>query len=121
MTQSAGVIALSPWQIGLAVLLIGLVVAVSARQALGLERDLLVGALRAVVQLYVVGLILGAVFASAQWYWVLLMLAVMTAVATQAAVSRLKQPIPGGPQHRGPRPSLVRPAVCHPAGRHDPR
>jgi len=98
VTHSAGVIALSPWQVGLAVLLIGLVVAVSARQALGLERDLLVGALRAVVQLYGVGLILGAVFASAQWYWVLLMLAVMTAVATQAAVSRLKQPIPGGHQ-----------------------
>ena len=98
MTGAAGVLDLSLWQLGLAILLVGVVIVVSARQALGLERDLVVGSLRSIVQLYAVGLILAAVFTAARWYWVLLILAVMTAVATQAAVSRLRKPIPGGHQ-----------------------
>jgi putative ABC transport system permease protein len=95
MTGGFGIIELSFWQLGLALLLVGVVVAISIRQALGLERDLLVGAVRTVVQLYLVGLILAAVFAAARWYWVLLILVVMVAVATHAAVSRLARPIPG--------------------------
>ncbi len=91
----SSVIDLSGWQVALAVLLVVVVVVVSLRQALGLERDLVVGSLRAVVQLYGVGLILAAIFAAAHWYWVVLILIVMTAVATQAAVSRLAKPIPG--------------------------
>ena len=86
---------LSFWQLGLAVLLLAAVVAVSAREALGLERDVLVAALRAILQLYLVGLILAAVFAAARWYWVLLILAVMIAVAAHATVSRLRKPLPG--------------------------
>jgi putative ABC transport system permease protein len=90
-----GIAELSFWQLALALLLVGVVIAISIRQALGLERDLLVGAVRTVVQLYLVGLILAAVFAAARWYWVLLILIVMVAVATHAAVSRLTRPIPG--------------------------
>jgi UDP-glucose/iron transport system permease protein len=93
---TAGVVDLSLWQVALAVLLVGVVVIVSFRQALGLERDLVIGSVRTVVQLYAVGFILAAVFATARWYAVALILLVMTAVATQAAVSRLKKPIPGG-------------------------
>jgi putative ABC transport system permease protein len=96
MTGAAGAIDLSVWQIGLALLLVGVVVVISARQALGLERDLVIGAIRTVVQLYLVGLVLAAVFSAARWYWVVLILVVMTAVATQAAVSRLGKPLPGG-------------------------
>ena len=70
------------------------VVLVSVRQSLGLERDLTVGSVRTVVQLYGVGFVLAAVFAAARWYWVVLILIVMTAVATQAAVSRLRRPLP---------------------------
>jgi putative ABC transport system permease protein len=95
MTGSAGVIDLSVWQLGLAVLLVGVVVVISAQQALGLWRDLVVGTVRTIVQLYLVGLILASVFAAARWYWVVLVLIAMTVVATQAAVSRLKKPIPG--------------------------
>ena len=91
----SGVLDLSWWQLGLALLLVGLVAAISLRQALGLERDLAIGALRTIVQLYLVGLILAAVFSAARWYWVLLILAVMAAIATHAAVSRLAKPIPG--------------------------
>jgi putative ABC transport system permease protein len=86
---------LSVWQLALALLLVVAVLAVSLAQRLGLERDLALGAARTIVQLYLVGLILAAVFAAATWYWVVLILAVMTAVATHAAVSRLGRPLPG--------------------------
>jgi putative ABC transport system permease protein len=92
---TAGVIDLAWWQLALALGLVGVVTVISLRQALGLERDLVVGALRTIVQLYAVGLILTAVFAAARWYWVLLILGVMTSVATHAAVSRLPKPLPG--------------------------
>lgn len=95
MTATAGVIDLSVSQVGLAVLLIAVLVIISVRQALGFERDLVVGTIRTIVQLYLVGIILASVFATAQWYWVVLVLIGMTGVATQAAVSRLKKPIPG--------------------------
>src|SRR3989442_275342 len=98
MTHAAGVIDLSIWQLALVLGLVLVVVAVSIRQALGLERDLVIGSVRTVVQLYLVGLILAAVFSAARWYWVMLMLVVMIGVATQAAVSRLAKPIPGGHQ-----------------------
>ena len=86
---------LSWWQLGLALLLVVVVAVISLRQRLGLERDLLVGTVRTILQLYLVGLILAAVFSAARWYWVLVILVVMTAVATHAAVARLAKPIPG--------------------------
>lgn len=92
--MSGGVIELSLWQLGLALLFVAVLVALSLRQALGLERDLLVGAVRTVAQLYGVGFLLAAVFAAAHWYAVALILVGMTAVATRAAVGRLKNPLP---------------------------
>ena len=96
MSATSGVIDLSVWQLGLAFLLVAAVVIVSVRQSLGLERDLVIGSVRAIVQLYAVGVILAAVFAAARWYWVLLILGAMTGVATQASMSRLGKPLPGG-------------------------
>lgn len=72
MTHVAGVIDLSIWQLALVLGLVLVVVAGSVRQALGLERDLVIGSVRTVVQLYLVGLILAAVFSAARWYWVML-------------------------------------------------
>ena len=95
MSGAGSVLDLSLGQLGLAFLLVGMVIAISAYQGLGIGRDLVVGSLRAMVQLYLVGLILAVVFQAAQWYWVLLMLAVMAAVAAQAATSRLTKPLPG--------------------------
>ena len=95
MSPTPGVIDLSVWQLALALVLVAAVAVVSIRQSLGLERDLLIGSVRTIVQLYAVGLVLAAVFAAARWYWVLLILGAMTAVATQAAVSRLGKPLPG--------------------------
>src|SRR6266403_1660602 len=95
MSGSGAVLDLSLPQLALALLLVGVVIAISVRQGLGIAGDLVVGSLRAVAQLYLVGLILAVVFHAARWYWVLLILAVMTAVAAQAATSRLAKPIPG--------------------------
>jgi putative ABC transport system permease protein len=89
------VISLSPVQVGFATLLIGVVILISIAQTLRLERDLLVASVRTVAQLYLVGLILAAVFAAVHWFWVLLMLLVMMGVATQATVSRLEKGVPG--------------------------
>ena len=94
MTTGFGIIDLSWWQVALALMLVVVVAAVSLRQHLGLERDLLIGTVRTVVQLYLVGLVLAAVFTAARWYWVLSILVVMAAIATHAAVSRLAKPSP---------------------------
>jgi putative ABC transport system permease protein len=96
MMGTAGVIHLSVWQLAVAFLLVGVIIVVSIPEALGLERDLVIGSIRTMVQLYGVGLMLTAVFGAARWYWVVLILMGMTGVATRAAVSQLKQPIPGG-------------------------
>jgi putative ABC transport system permease protein len=95
VSPSGSVLDLSLLQLALALLLVGVVIAISIRQGLAIGGDLVVGSLRAAVQLYLVGLILAIVFRAAQWYWVLLILAVMTAVAAQAATSRLSKPLPG--------------------------
>ncbi len=108
MTGTAGVIDLSLWQLAVAVLLVAVVILVSIREGLALERDLLIGWLRTIVQLYLVGLILAAVFAAARWYWVLLILAVMTGVATQAGSRGSRSPSPAGTRSR-PRRSPSRP------------
>ena len=93
--MTAGVIDLSAWQVALAAVLVGVVIVISVRQGLGLERDLVIGSVRTIVQLYFVGIILASVFAAERWYWVMLVLIVMALVATQAAVARLRKPIPG--------------------------
>jgi len=96
MTSTGAVLDLSLPQLGLALLLVGVIIAISVYQRLGIAGDVVVGTLRAMVQLYLVGLILAVVFRAARWYWVLLILIVMTAVAAQAATGRLGKPLPGG-------------------------
>lgn len=91
---AAHVINLSGWQIAVAALLLLIVAVVSYRQGLGLGRDLAIGAVRTVLQLYAVGFVLAAVFAASRWYWVVATLAVMTTVAAHALLGRLRKPIP---------------------------
>jgi putative ABC transport system permease protein len=62
MSAAGSVLDLSLAQLALALLLVGVVITISIRQGLGIGRDLVVGSLRAVVQLYLVGLILAVVF-----------------------------------------------------------
>ena len=63
-------------------------VGISSWRGLGLARSFIVGAIRTVVQLTLVGYVLVYIFAVDRWYWVLLALAVMLSVATREAVHR---------------------------------
>ncbi|HEY3376304.1 MAG TPA: iron export ABC transporter permease subunit FetB [Armatimonadota bacterium] len=65
---------------------------------LGLQRDMLLGALRTFVQLAVTGYVLLWIFArsgAGEWYWVLLALAVMLGVAVHTAQGRMTEALAG--------------------------
>ena len=79
---------LSIGELTLASLLILISAAVSLWLKLGLTKRILISAIRAVVQLSIVGLLLKWIFAANQWYWVLLIIIVMTTVAGFSARSR---------------------------------
>src|SRR2546422_8147902 len=96
MSAPAGVIDLSVWQLAVALVLVAAVVVVSIRQSRGMERARVLAPFGTSAPLQAVGLVLAAVFAAARWYSVVLILMAMRAVATQAAVSRLGKPLPGG-------------------------
>ncbi len=79
----------------LALFLVVLVLAISYRERLGLERDLIVATARTFLQLFVVGYFLVYLFAWDRWELVLLSLILMLAAASWIAVGRLKHPLPG--------------------------
>jgi len=85
------VVAVSWSDLAFAMALIGVAIAISAWQRVGLARGFVIGAIRAVVQLTAVGYILVYLFAADRWYLVLLALAVMLAAAAVTAVDRIKQ------------------------------
>jgi putative ABC transport system permease protein len=66
---------------------------VSWRLQLGLERDLVMGAVRSFVQLALVGFVLGYLIRNQQWYLTLPALAIMLAVAVHTASGRVKEPL----------------------------
>jgi len=86
---------LSWTDVALSALLVLLVLAISSYQRLGLERSLLIGAARTFIQLALVGYVLAWVFHARTWYWTLLCLAVMAAVAVHTATGRQEQRLPG--------------------------
>jgi putative ABC transport system permease protein len=75
-------------QLAVALVLVAITFALSRVERLGLERELLVATVRSFVQLMAVGYVLQAIFNANRWYWVLLTLAVMTAVAGYTAAQR---------------------------------
>lgn len=82
-------------QVALLLGLMAVAVAVSAGLRLGLSRDLAVGTARSVVQLSVVGFVIGWVFQQDTWYWVLLLLAGMALVAGHTGARRTRVRLPG--------------------------
>ena len=86
---------LSLTDLALSLLLILLVLVVSRVQRLDLERPLLIGTARTFLQLTVVGYVLGWVFHAGQWYWAVLFLGMMLAVAAHAAGERQERRLPG--------------------------
>ncbi|MBA4542228.1 MULTISPECIES: iron export ABC transporter permease subunit FetB [Thermoactinomyces] len=57
---------------------------------LKLERDLIIGTIRATIQLISIGYVLHFIFTSNHWYWIGLVLLVMITVASQNAAARGK-------------------------------
>lgn len=85
---------LSLIDIGLAAALIVVNGALSVALNLGLERKLLVAAVRTIVQLLLIGYVLGWVFAFNRWYVVLPLMVVMTVIAGFAASTAGGAPTP---------------------------
>jgi putative ABC transport system permease protein len=79
---------LTYWQVALAALLIVVNGAISIALGLKLERSLLIGSLRMIVQLLLVGLMLQWVFQVQRWYVVVGVAAIMTLIAGLTAVQR---------------------------------
>lgn len=79
-------------QLTLASALILIAIALSAWQRLGLVKSLVIGAIRAVIQLMLIGYVLVWLFNTDRWYFVLGVLLLMTLTATVAATDRQ----PGG-------------------------
>lgn len=85
-------IELSWIDLSLATGLILIALGLSRWQRVGLARDIAIGAVRAFVQLLLVGYVLIYIFAIDQWFIVILALFVMVAVATRTAVGRQEKP-----------------------------
>ena len=84
-------LALSLWQTGLAAALVLICAAISLALRLGLERRLLVAAVRTVAQLLLIGLVLKWIFAEQPWYVVVALMAAMTLIAGVSAVRRTER------------------------------
>jgi UDP-glucose/iron transport system permease protein len=85
---AASTIEVSWTDLVLAAVLVFVAMAISHWQRLGLARGMLVGAVRAALQLSAVGYVLVYMFAAAHWWLVLLALAFMLAMATATATRR---------------------------------
>jgi len=84
------IIDVSWFDLALALGLILIAVGISSWQRLGLARDFMIGAIRTIVQLLLVGYVLVYIFALSRWYITVAALLLMTVVATFAAVGRQK-------------------------------
>jgi putative ABC transport system permease protein len=85
------IIGLSWLDLVLAAGLILIAAGLSRWQRVGLGRDIVIGGIRAVVQLVLVGYVLIYIFQLDRWYLVVLALLVMLGVATKEAVGRQRQ------------------------------
>ena len=90
-----GVIPLSPLDLALAALLIVALAATSRRVKLGVERQLVIAAVRTVVQLLLVGIVLKAIFSYVHIGWISLMALIMLSAAGWEVMSRQKRRFSG--------------------------
>jgi putative ABC transport system permease protein len=80
--------------LGIALVLILISLFLSYRERVGLGKSIIIGTIRAFIQLIAIGYILKLIFDLSKWYWVLLMLAVMITVAGFDAVRRQDKKVP---------------------------
>jgi putative ABC transport system permease protein len=89
------VIDLAGWKLALAALLILALAGVSLSARLGITRSLLVASARTGIQLTLIGLVLEALFASGQLYWIALLATVMLLVAGREVMARQQRRLRG--------------------------
>lgn len=89
-------ITLSWWDVAVAALLVVVLAWLSLWQRLALERQILIAAVRTVIQLALVGLVLKAIFDDERLVWVVLMAGVMLSVAGYETMARQKRRLQGG-------------------------
>ncbi|MGE4370952.1 MAG: iron export ABC transporter permease subunit FetB [Burkholderiaceae bacterium] len=82
-------IVLSAAELMVAVPLVLVAMALSWWQQLGLGKSLAIGAVRATIQLLLIGQALIWLFSADRWYWVMAVLLLMVVAATQSATSRI--------------------------------
>jgi len=85
------VIELGPWHILMLGVPLAAVTAASVALKLGQTRRIGIATVRAVIQLTLVGLLIGWVFAADQWYWIVGLLIVMTMIAGFTAASQISK------------------------------
>ena len=83
-----GVITLSPWDLALASTLVLLLGFISRRMQFGIEKRLLISALRTTVQLTLIGFVLKVLFENATLVWVTLLAALMLLIAGREVMAR---------------------------------
>lgn len=89
------IIALTPYDLILAGLLVLALAGLSYRMQLGLAKQITIAALRTTVQLLLIGLVLRAVFAHVELGWITLLAAVMLAAAGREVMARQKRRFSG--------------------------
>ncbi len=93
--MQADYIALSYWQLGLAASLVAVSAAISLALRLGLAGRLLLGTVRTIVQLLLLGMVLKWIFEHDQWYFIVGLLSAMSLVAAVAAIRRVERTYAG--------------------------
>lgn len=89
-----GYLALSYADILIALMFILIPVAISFQSRLGIEKEILISTFRTFFQLMLIGYILKYIFNIRKWYFILLMILIMTLIAGYNAVKRQKVKIP---------------------------
>lgn len=90
-----GAIALSPWDLALASTLVLALALISRRMQFGVERRLLIAALRTTVQLTLIGFVLKVLFENATLWWVALLASIMLLVAGREVMARQERRFAG--------------------------
>lgn len=93
--MTAGLVQLSPLDLGIAATLVLALAVLSLRLRLGVEGSLLIAALRTTVQLLLIGLVLTAVFARADLVWIGLIALAMLLIAGREVMVRQRYRLTG--------------------------
>jgi putative ABC transport system permease protein len=90
------VIDLAWWELGIAGLLVLALAATTRLGRLGMSQDILIAAIRTVLQLALIGFVLETLFAHVRLYWIALLATIMLLIAGREVIARQKRRLVGG-------------------------